>query len=125
MQSLVAETPADARILVRTSMRGGYRNPSLSVFHRAAGGAYRCHIGSREPAMMDVIVKSSEHTATHMDFSGLAAIVTGSTSGIGLGIARVFADLGMDVMLNGLGDPAAVEQARTTIEDDFGVKAVY
>jgi len=75
--------------------------------------------------MMDVIVKSSEHTAARMDFSGLAAIVTGSTSGIGLGIARVFADMGMDVMLNGFGDAAAIEQTRAAIEDDFGVKALY
>jgi 3-hydroxybutyrate dehydrogenase len=75
--------------------------------------------------MMDVIVKSSEHTAARMDFSGLAAIVTGSTSGIGLGIARVFADMGMDVMLNGFGDAAAIEQARAAIEGDFGVKALY
>ena len=45
--------------------------------------------------MMDVIAKSSEHTAARMDFSGLAAIVTGSPSGIGLGIARVFADMGL------------------------------
>src|SRR5262249_61992806 len=75
--------------------------------------------------MMDVIVKSSEHTAARMDFSGLAGIVTGSTSGIGLGVARVFADMGMDVMLNGFGDAAAIEQARAAIEEDFGVKAVY
>jgi 3-hydroxybutyrate dehydrogenase len=74
---------------------------------------------------MDVIVKSSEHTAARMDFSGLAAIVTGSTSGIGLGIARVFADMGMDVLLNGFGDAAAIEKTRAAIEDDFGVKALY
>src|SRR5262249_39745971 len=92
-------------------------------------GAWRrasdVHAGPQEPAMMDVIVKSSEHTAARMDFSGLAAIVTGSTSGIGLGSARVFAALGMDVMLNGFGDAAAIEQARAAIEDDFGVTAVY
>jgi 3-hydroxybutyrate dehydrogenase len=75
--------------------------------------------------MMDVIVKSSEHTAARMDFTGLAAIVTGSTSGIGLGIARVFADMGMDVLLNGFGDAAAIEKTRAAIEDDFGVKALY
>jgi len=37
----------------------------------------------------------------------------------------VFADLGMDVMLNGFGDVAAIEQARAAIEDDFGVTAAY
>jgi 3-hydroxybutyrate dehydrogenase len=75
--------------------------------------------------MMDVIVKSLEHTSARMDFSGLAAIVTGSTSGIGLGIARVFADMGMDVMLNGFGDAATIEMTRAAIENDFGVKALY
>jgi 3-hydroxybutyrate dehydrogenase len=75
--------------------------------------------------MMDIIVKPSGHMAARMDFSGLAAIVTGSTSGIGLGIARVFADLGMDVMLNGFGDGAAIEQTRAAVEEDFGVRAVY
>jgi 3-hydroxybutyrate dehydrogenase len=75
--------------------------------------------------MMDVIVKSSEHTAARMDFSGLAAVVTGSTSGIGLGIARVFADLGMDVMLNGFGDAATIETTRAAIEDDFRVKVLF
>jgi hypothetical protein len=47
-----------------------------------------------------------------LDFSALTAIVTGSTSGIGLGIARVFGDMGMDVMLNGCGDAAASSFAR-------------
>src|SRR5262249_45514088 len=81
--------------------------------------------GRQEATMMDVIVKSSEHTIARMDFSGLAAVVTGSTSGIGLGIARVFADLGMDVMLNGFGEPAGIEETRAAIEHDFGVRAVY
>ena len=40
------------------------------------------------------------------------ALVTGSTSGIGLGIARTFAQAGASVMLNGLGDPAAIERTR-------------
>ena len=75
--------------------------------------------------MMDIIVKPSEHVAARMDFSGLAAIVTGSTSGIGLGVARVLADLGMDVMLNGFGEGAAIEQTRAAVENDFGVRAVY
>ena len=40
------------------------------------------------------------------------ALVTGSTSGIGLGIARAFAQAGANVMLNGLGDPVAIEHTR-------------
>lgn len=53
------------------------------------------------------------------------AIVTGSTSGIGLGIARALAAQGMDVMLNGFGDPAEIERIRKAIADEFRVKALH
>lgn len=53
---------------------------------------------------------------------GKVAVVTGSTSGIGLGYARAFAGAGANVVLNGMGD---VENERSAIERDFGVKAVY
>ena len=56
---------------------------------------------------------------------GKSAIVTGSTSGIGLGIARSFANAGMDVMLNGFGDAAEIERTREMIEKDFGVHTAY
>ena len=59
------------------------------------------------------------------ELSGKSAIVTGSTSGIGLAIARSFASAGMDVMLNGFGDTAEIERARKTIERDFGVRAAF
>ena len=59
------------------------------------------------------------------ELAGKTAVITGSTSGIGLGIARAFAEAGMHVMLNGLGDPAAVEATRAGIEADYGVKAKY
>jgi 3-hydroxybutyrate dehydrogenase len=53
------------------------------------------------------------------------AIVTGSTSGIGLGIARAFAAQGMNIMLNGFGDADAIEKERQSIISDFKVKALY
>lgn len=53
------------------------------------------------------------------------AIVTGSTSGIGLGIARAFAAQGLNVMLNGFGEAAAIEKERLGIIDEFKVKALY
>jgi len=56
---------------------------------------------------------------------GKVAIVTGSTSGIGLGIARGLAGAGCDVMLNGFGEPAAIEQERAQVAKDFGVKAAF
>ncbi|MFG1221963.1 3-hydroxybutyrate dehydrogenase [Xanthobacter wiegelii] len=56
---------------------------------------------------------------------GKVAVVTGSTSGIGLAYARAFAKEGANVVINGLGDAAAIEKERAAIESDFGVKALY
>lgn len=53
------------------------------------------------------------------------AIVTGSTSGIGLAIARAFAKEGSNVVLNGFGDATAIEAERAAITKEFGVKAFY
>lgn len=53
------------------------------------------------------------------------AIVTGSTSGIGLGIATALAKSGMNVMLNGFGDPQAIEQIREGLAETYGVQVVY
>lgn len=57
--------------------------------------------------------------------NGKSVVVTGSTSGIGLGIARSFAAEGANIMLNGLGDAVEIETLRAGIEADFKVKAVY
>ncbi len=56
---------------------------------------------------------------------GKNAIVTGSTSGIGLGIARAFAAAGMNVMLNGLGDSREVTTTREALAGEFGVGVLY
>ena len=53
------------------------------------------------------------------------AIVTGSTSGIGLGIARELARLGVNLVLNGFGDPGEIEAIRSGIEREHGVRVVY
>ena len=60
-----------------------------------------------------------------MSLKGKVALVTGSTSGIGLAIARAFAGQGADICINGFGDAAAIEKERSGIEKDFGVKALY
>lgn len=60
-----------------------------------------------------------------MSFAGKSAVVTGSTSGIGLAIARAFAGEGCNVVINGFGDAAAIEAERAAIEKEFGVKAAY
>jgi len=56
---------------------------------------------------------------------GKVAIVNGSTSGIGLGIANELARLGTDTVLNGLGDADEIEAIRGGIERDHGVRVVY
>jgi 3-hydroxybutyrate dehydrogenase len=57
--------------------------------------------------------------------NGKAAVVTGSTSGIGLATARALAKAGAHVVLNGFGDPADIEKTRAAIEKEFKVKAFY
>lgn len=53
------------------------------------------------------------------------AIVTGSTSGIGLGIARALAAAGHNVMLNGLGDPAGIEAVRADLAAETGAEVAF
>jgi 3-hydroxybutyrate dehydrogenase len=53
------------------------------------------------------------------------AIVTGSTSGIGLGIARAFAAQGMNVVLNGFGPPDEIEHIRAGLAEEFSVEVHY
>ncbi|MBC7998399.1 MAG: 3-hydroxybutyrate dehydrogenase [Leptolyngbya sp.] len=56
---------------------------------------------------------------------GKVAIITGSTSGIGLGIATAFAKAGASVVLNGLGDHDAVEKTRKSLARNQGVDVQY
>jgi 3-hydroxybutyrate dehydrogenase len=57
--------------------------------------------------------------------AGKVAIVTGSTSGIGLGIARALAEAGSAVVLNGLGDMDEVKRTRVALEQATGVRVAY
>jgi 3-hydroxybutyrate dehydrogenase len=56
---------------------------------------------------------------------GKVAIVTGSTSGIGLGIAKVLAKQGADIVLNGFGDAAGIDSVRAGIARDHDVRVLY
>ncbi len=59
------------------------------------------------------------------NLKGKTAVVTGSTSGIGLAIARKLAGAGANVVINGFGAAADIEKERTAIENDFKVKAIH
>jgi 3-hydroxybutyrate dehydrogenase len=58
-------------------------------------------------------------------FKGKTALVTGSTSGIGLGIATVLAARGADIILNGFGDAAEIEKLRAKLASEHGVRVRY
>lgn len=60
-----------------------------------------------------------------VDLTGKNAVVTGSTSGIGLAYARAFAKAGANVVLNGMGEAADIEKERAAIESEFGVRAIH
>lgn len=59
------------------------------------------------------------------DLRGQVAVITGSTSGIGLALARAVAARGGDVVLNGLGDPSEIERNRAEMEAACGVRVRY
>ncbi|MDP3673267.1 MAG: 3-hydroxybutyrate dehydrogenase [Telluria sp.] len=57
--------------------------------------------------------------------SGKTALVTGSTSGIGLGIARTLAEQGANIVFNGFGDAAQIEKLVQGVAQEFGVRTDY
>jgi 3-hydroxybutyrate dehydrogenase len=57
--------------------------------------------------------------------AGKVSLITGSTSGIGLGIARALASAGSAVVLNGFGKPDEISGIRTKIANEFGVKVTF
>jgi 3-hydroxybutyrate dehydrogenase len=58
-------------------------------------------------------------------FKGKTALVTGSTSGIGLGIATALAARGTNVILNGFGEPTEIDKLRGRLADEHGVNVRY
>ena len=67
--------------------------------------------------------KSNRSTAHSL--KGKVALVTGSTSGIGLGIAKALAQAGCSIVLNGFGKPEEIAQTQAKVGTDFGVRVAY
>jgi 3-hydroxybutyrate dehydrogenase len=63
--------------------------------------------------------------ASPYNLAGHVAIVTGSTSGIGQALAHALAAEGVNIVLNGFGDAAAIEKDRAALEEKAGVKVLY
>src|SRR5215216_950913 len=83
--------------------------------------AWPCFTDRPRPALPR---RAAHHRNSHM-LKGRTAVITGSTSGIGLGIARALAGEGANVVLNGFGDAAEIEKTRSAVESEFGIKAAY
>jgi 3-hydroxybutyrate dehydrogenase len=75
--------------------------------------------------MQDVAREHTAALALRPRLAGKSAIVTGSTSGIGLGIAEALATAGAQVMLNGFGDAATLEAARGRVERAGAMRVAY
>ncbi|WP_406855201.1 3-hydroxybutyrate dehydrogenase [Alsobacter sp. KACC 23698] len=70
-------------------------------------------------------IHAMPETATHKALSGRVALITGSTSGIGLGVARALAAAGADVVLNGLGAGDEIAALQADLRAEHGVKVLY
>ena len=74
---------------------------------------------------MNIQLRTKGAAAALRPLTGKVSLVTGSTSGIGLGIARALADAGSAVVLNGLGAAAEIAKTRDQIAADFDVEVSY
>jgi 3-hydroxybutyrate dehydrogenase len=78
-----------------------------------------------ETNMLKVVIPAPENMEGRRPLEARSAIVTGSTSGIGLGIARALADSGAAVMLNGFGNPEESEETREALASEYDVEVGY
>ena len=71
------------------------------------------------------LMTTEQSTPAMRSLEGKVSLVTGSTSGIGLGIARALAAAGSAVILNGFGNPDEIETEQNKIAEAFGVPVTY
>src|SRR5262245_29926340 len=107
------------------SIAGFYQAVSqLALALRGPGPANSAKASLQRSALaMNVAVKP-QNVNIERPLAGKLSLVTGSTSGIGLGIARALAAAGSDIVLNGFGKPDEVAQVKAKIAADFKVRVV-
>ena len=74
---------------------------------------------------MNVAMAERKAASLQMPLKDKVSLITGSTSGIGLGIARALAGAGSAVVLNGFGKPEEIKATQDAIGADFGVPVAY
>src|SRR2546422_10838905 len=74
---------------------------------------------------MNIQLKTQGAPSVSRSLAGKVSLVTGSTSGIGLGIARALAEAGSAVVLNGFGVVSEIARTKDQIASDYGVKVSY
>src|SRR3954467_6930794 len=79
---------------------------------------------TKEAEAMNIAIRP-DNSKTEQALAGKVSLVTGSTSGIGLGIARALAAAGSEIVLNGFGKPEEVADAQAKIASDFKVRVSF
>src|SRR5438874_1445110 len=107
-------------------MRRGYRSQSERAFPPFARSRHARGLRPRECIMnIQAAINANPSTGPAAPLAGRVAIVTGSTSGIGLGIARALTLAGADIVINGLGDADQIEVTRADLAAASGAQIVY
>src|SRR6516225_11779157 len=80
-------------------------------------------VSRQERATMNIAIRENLQSAQSL--VGRVSLVTGSTSGIGLGIARALAGAGASVVLNGFGKPEEIAETKANLASEFNVSVSY
>src|SRR4249919_1545924 len=84
------------------------------------------HCEARSAAAIQTgLLRFARNDGVIMKLQGKTALVTGSTSGIGLAIARAFAFEGASLMINGFGEAQEIEEIRRELENSSGAQVLY